>query len=168
MLAINAFQEQIEAEIRSKYSLSGEPHGLYDPINYVLLLKGKRIRPALCLAGCAMFNNEMVNKALSPAIGLEVFHNFTLLHDDLMDNSDMRRNHLTVHKKWNNNTAILSGDAMMIIAYKLVSEAPGNALKSVLDIFNKTALEVCEQNLQEINGWFETIAVKISEKMDKL
>ena len=144
MLALNAFQKQIEVEIQELFSKLGEPHGLYAPVSYVLSSKGKRIRPALCLAGCALFNRDMTKEAISPAIGLEVFHNFTLLHDDLMDNSDMRRNNQTVHKKWNNNTAILSGDAMMILAYKLVSEAPGNVLKSVLDVFSKTAIEVCE------------------------
>jgi geranylgeranyl diphosphate synthase type II len=120
-----------------------EPKGLYEPIYYILAAGGKRIRPALTLMACNLYTDE-IDEAIAPALGIEVFHNFTLLHDDIMDNADMRRGRETVHKKWNNNTAILSGDAMQILAYKLIGQTPESKLKPVLDIFSQTALEICE------------------------
>jgi geranylgeranyl diphosphate synthase type II len=120
-----------------------EPFELYKPIEYVLSGSGKRLRPVLSLIACNMFSNDIKN-AIHPAIGLEVFHNFTLLHDDIMDNADIRRNMPTVHKKWNDNTAILSGDAMMIKAYEFFFSLKPEILSQVLPIFNKTALQVCE------------------------
>ena len=116
------------------------PAGLYKPIDYVMAGGGKHIRPALTLMACNLFSDD-VEKAIMPAIAYEIFHNFTLLHDDLMDNADVRRNRPTVHKRWNNNTAILSGDAMMIMACRYMSSAQSPEL---LDIFTRTALEVCE------------------------
>jgi len=120
-----------------------QPHHLYQPVQYILSLGGKRVRPALMLMACNLYN-EAVEKAVRPAIGMEIFHNFTLLHDDLMDKADKRRHQLTVHKKWNENTAILSGDAMLILAYHFVADTKQPLLKSVLDIFTTTALEICE------------------------
>jgi len=120
-----------------------EPRGLYEPIGYVLSMGGKRIRPALSLMACNLFS-ENLQPAIFPALGIEVFHNFTLLHDDIMDRADVRRGRPTVHKKWNDNTAILSGDVMQISAYQLVAETPVEYLKSVLDLFSKTAAEICE------------------------
>lgn len=120
-----------------------EPHLLYEPIDYILSIGGKRIRPALTLLACDMFGGDYM-KSIDVAIGLEVFHNFTLVHDDIMDRSDHRRNQATVHKKWNNNIAILSGDAMIIKAYELICKADVDDLKGVLEIFNQTALQVCE------------------------
>ena len=142
MRYIKSFLEQIENKIES-LNLPADPENLYSPIRYILEKGGKRIRPLLVLMGCAIFDDD-VDKALSPAVGLEVFHNFTLLHDDIMDKAELRRNRLTVHKKWNENIAILSGDAAMVIAYDLISEAPAEVLYDVIKLFNKTALEVCE------------------------
>jgi len=116
------------------------PAGLYEPIDYVMAGSGKRIRPALTLMACNLFSDD-VEKAIMPAIAYEIFHNFTLLHDDLMDAADLRRNRPTVHKRWNNNSAILSGDAMMIMALRYMCDAQSPEL---LEIFTRTALQVCE------------------------
>lgn len=131
----------IEQEIQQLH-FDCPPASLFDPITYTLALGGKRIRPALTLMACDLYNKD-ITRAIRPAIGLEVFHNFTLLHDDLMDAADMRRNQPTVHKKWNANTAILSGDAMLIAAYQLIGETTPELLKPVLDLFNQTAMEIC-------------------------
>lgn len=130
-----------------------QPSGLYLPAAYTLGLGGKRIRPALVLMACNMFRDD-VSEALEPALGIEVFHNFTLLHDDIMDKAVIRRGKATVHKKWNENTAILSGDVMQIIAYQLVSETPQRHLKKVLDLFSRTAAQICEG--QQFDMEFET------------
>lgn len=129
-----------------------EPFGLYESIEYILSLGGKRLRPAITLMACNLYSDEVM-KALKPAIGLEIFHNFTLLHDDIMDSADMRRGKPTVHRVWNDNTAILSGDVMQIEAYKWIAEAPENQLKIVLDLFSKTASEICEG--QQLDMEFE-------------
>ena len=100
----------------SRINWKGNPQSLYDPIEYVLSLGGKRIRPALCTLACEFYSGD-ADKATPAALGLEIFHNFTLLHDDIMDRADTRRGQATVHKKWNDNAAILSGDAMLICAY---------------------------------------------------
>ena len=128
------------------------PTGLYEPIEYILSLGGKRLRPAITLMACNLYSDEIM-KALKPSIGLEIFHNFTLLHDDIMDRADMRRGKPTVHRVWNDNTAILSGDVMQIEAYKWIAEAPENQLKIVLDLFSKTASEICEG--QQLDMEFE-------------
>ena len=113
-----------------------QPENFYQPVKYILSLGGKRMRPVLTLMACNIFS-EYISKALKPALGLEVFHNFTLLHDDIMDNSNLRRKQPTVNAKWGNNIAILSGDGMSYIASKLVSECPENVKNEVLDIFLK-------------------------------
>lgn len=120
-----------------------EPAGLYAPIAYTLSLGGKRIRPALTLMACNLYTDELEN-ALKPALGIEIFHNFTLLHDDIMDRAALRRGKPTVHLKWNDNTAILSGDVMQIAAYQLMTAAPAPVLKPVLELFSRTAVEICE------------------------
>ena len=120
-----------------------EPPGLYLPIKYVLALGGKRIRPAVTLMSCNLYSDNVM-QAMNSAIGLEIFHNFTLLHDDIMDRADMRRGKPTVHKKWNDNTAILSGDVMQIEAYKWMTQSPADKLKEILDLFSRTAAEICE------------------------
>jgi geranylgeranyl diphosphate synthase type II len=120
-----------------------EPLGLYAPIDYVLALGGKRIRPALVLMSANLFSDN-IEAALKPAIGIEIFHNFTLLHDDIMDLAPVRRKQPTVHVKWNENTAILSGDAMLIKAYQYMASLPAENLAEGLAIFSKAALEVCE------------------------
>lgn len=141
MLSFKEIQEKIEREI-GQLEFDCPPKSLYEPITYILSLGGKRIRPALVLMACNLYGED-VEKAVRPALGLEVFHNFTLLHDDLMDQADKRRNRPTVHKVWNANTAILSGDAMLIAAYQLIGETAPEHLKEVLDLFTRTALEIC-------------------------
>jgi geranylgeranyl diphosphate synthase, type II len=142
MNMIAHYQDVVERKL-GQMALNPKPNGLYDPIRYILGLGGKRIRPAVCMAMCHFFGGSD-NDSLGAALGLEVFHNFTLLHDDIMDNAPIRRNQPTVHEKWNRNTAILSGDAMMIVASKLMLDVPSHVIRQVQDIYLKTALEVCE------------------------
>lgn len=141
MLTYEQVLTKVETEI-SKIYFNEKPRSLFEPIEYTLSLGGKRIRPALTFMACNIYD-ENIENAVKIAMGLEVFHNFTLLHDDLMDEADKRRNKPTVHKKWNTNTAILSGDAMLIAAYQLVGETPAGYLKKILDLFSQTALEIC-------------------------
>ena len=127
-----------------------EPKGLYAPIAYTLAAGGKRVRPQLAMIGSQLFggNDEEV---LPAALALEVFHNFTLLHDDVMDKAEVRRGRPTVHIQWNENTAILSGDQMMIEAYTLLSKVPERALARVLQLFNKMATEICEGQQYDVD-----------------
>lgn len=141
MYSFNEILQRIEREV-SQLHFPYSPHSLYTPIEYILSLGGKRVRSALTLIACNLYKDE-IDDAIMPALSLEVFHNFTLLHDDLMDEADMRRNMATVHKKWNANTAILSGDAMLIVAYQLISRSNPLYLKELLDLFTITALEIC-------------------------
>lgn len=120
-----------------------QPQGLYAPIKYVLSLGGKRIRPVLMLMAYNMYRED-VDRIMPVALGLEVYHNFTLLHDDLMDRADVRRGKPCVHKVWNDNTAILSGDNMLVMAYQMMSRCPSSALPSVISIFTDTALQIDE------------------------
>jgi geranylgeranyl diphosphate synthase type II len=130
-----------------------DPKNLYIPIQYILNLGGKRLRPILTLMACDLFNSDS-KKALDAALAIEVFHNFTLIHDDIMDNAPIRRGKITVHEKWDNNTAILSGDAMMILASQLFEAYEPKLFKSLVQLFNKTALEVCEGQQYDVD--FET------------
>ena len=130
-----------------------KPASLYEPVQYVLSLGGKRIRPVLMLLSYNLWR-EHPEDILMPAIGLETYHNYTLLHDDLMDQADMRRGHQTVHKRWDANKAILSGDSMLVLAYQRVAQVPANKLQQVLDLFTVTALEIGEG--QEYDMDFET------------
>lgn len=120
-----------------------EPKNLYEPIKYVLSNKGKRIRPIFTLTACNLFSDS-VDKAIYPALAVEVFHNFTLVHDDIMDCATVRRGKETVHRKWNTNTAILSGDVMSVIAYQLLSKTNSEYLPPVIEVFNNLAIGVCE------------------------
>lgn len=120
-----------------------KPATLFDPIRYALSVGGKRIRPLLVLMATDLFGKEL-ESSLGPAIGIEIFHNFTLLHDDLMDNSDIRRGKPTVHRKYGTNSAILSGDAMLIESYRYMATAPPAILPELLALFTKTAMEVCQ------------------------
>lgn len=120
-----------------------EPKNFYDPVRYILSLGGKRMRPVFTLMACNLFSDD-VSKAVRPAIGMEVFHNFTLLHDDIMDHSNLRRKKPTVNAKWNDNVAILSGDGMCYIASQLVMEAPAEVRNQIMSLYHKTAIEVCE------------------------
>src|ERR1035437_4519633 len=119
---------QLVASELEKVNWTKEPRGLYEPIGYVLSLGGKRIRPALTLMACNLFSDD-VQPAVTTALGIEIFHNFTLLHDDIMDRADVRRGQATVHKKWNDNTAILSGDVMQIESYRFIAKTPEKYLK---------------------------------------
>ena len=130
-----------------------EPKGLYDPINYELDLGGKRLRPLLLMLAYHLYKDDVM-RVLPQAAGIETYHNFTLLHDDVMDKADRRRGKLTVHRFWNENTAILSGDAMTILAYKLMTDCDEAHLKSVLNTFNELALGICEGQQWDMD--FET------------
>lgn len=155
----------VEQEIRSA-AWKREPVGLYEPIEYVLSLGGKRIRPCLTLMACNLYTDDL-SDALKAALALEVFHNFTLLHDDIMDNADTRRGYATVHKRWNENTAILSGDAMLIEAYRLLATLKTPRFKEVLDVFNATADEVCKG--QQYDMEFENrLDVTLDEYMEMI
>ncbi|MDR1880911.1 MAG: polyprenyl synthetase family protein [Tannerellaceae bacterium] len=168
MLSFHDILQRIDAEIK-QLRFDYPPAGLYAPIEYILSLGGKRIRPALTLIGCNLYSDD-VEEAVMPALSLEVFHNFTLLHDDLMDGADRRRGKPTVHKLWNDNTAILSGDAMLIVAYRLISASGSRHLKTLLDLFTATALEICGgqqydmefESLMEVNeaDYMEMIRLK--------
>lgn len=119
------------------------PASLYEPIRYVLSMGGKRIRPVLMLLSYNLFKEDP-ETILMPACALETYHNYTLLHDDLMDNADLRRGHETVHKKWNANTAILSGDSMLVLAYQRMQQCSSDKMAEVLALFTETALEIGE------------------------
>jgi geranylgeranyl diphosphate synthase type II len=135
-----------------KLSYPAYPADLYEPISYILSIGGKRMRPALLLLACDLFGGD-VNKAIEPALAIEVFHNFTLMHDDIMDKAPLRRGKATVHEKWNANVAILSGDAMMVEANRMMMKVDDSILRKVLDVFNDTATGVCEG--QQIDMSFE-------------
>ena len=136
---------------------SKEPKGLYEPIAYALATGGKRLRPTLTLIAAetiingGLINGEAINQALPAALALEIFHNFTLLHDDVMDHAQVRRGRETVHVKWNDNTAILSGDQMLIEAYKQLSNVPADKLPQVLKWFNEMATGVCEGQQYDVD-----------------
>ena len=137
----------------SENQITRTPEGLYEPIEYILSLGGKRIRPVLMLMAYNLYKED-VSSIYDPATGIEVYHNHTLLHDDLMDRSDMRRGKPTVHKVWNDNTAILSGDTMLILAFRYVAGCAPEHLKEVIDLFSLTALEICEG--QQLDMEFES------------
>ncbi len=126
----------------SKIQYTNKPYSLFEPITYILSLGGKRVRPALSLMSYNLYKED-VEQVIPVALGIEIFHNFTLLHDDLMDRADMRRGNPTVHIKWNDNTAVLSGDAMLIEAYKEIAKIDSKYLQPVLDLFSITATEIC-------------------------
>ena len=131
-------------ELFANLKFTAEPAGLYDPLRYMMEIGGKRIRPRLCLLAYSLFKEEMNPSILGPAAALEVFHSFTLIHDDIMDKADVRRGVPTVYRKWDENTAILSGDVMSIESYKLLAQAPAEVLPKALELFTTTAAEVCE------------------------
>lgn len=142
MFTASQLLDKINTHI-AELQFTRSPKELYEPVEYVLSLGGKRIRPVLMLMGYNLFKED-VTRIYGPAAGIEVYHNYTLLHDDLMDRADMRRGKATVHKVWNDNTAILSGDAMLVLAYQYMADCPPVHLKEVMDIFSLTALEICE------------------------
>lgn len=135
--------EKIIREAIDKVLLEEQPRSLFDPARYILSLGGKRLRPLLTLMAVDLFGKE-VKKAVNPALAIEIFHNFSLLHDDLMDNADMRRGNPTVHMRWNANSAILSGDAMVIEAYRYIARVPADILPEILNLFSTTAMDICK------------------------
>ncbi len=142
MNSIKKYQDFIEKEIK-QLSLPQQPTNLYEPIRYFLNLGGKRMRPVLTLMGCELFKSDY-SIAKQGALSIELFHNFSLIHDDIMDEAPLRRGHDTVHSKWDNNVGILSGDALLILAYQQLSTYEADVLKEILPLFNQTAIEVCE------------------------
>ncbi len=152
MHTIEEYQEFIQSAI-NKELIFREPKELYEPIDYTLMMGGKRLRPLLTLLTCDIFNGD-IHQAIYPALGLETFHNFTLLHDDIMDQAPIRRGYPTVYKKWNANRAILSGDTMMVMAYDFILQSPKDLLFDIFTVFNRVGKEVCEGQQYDMN--FET------------
>ena len=136
--------KEIIGRLFAEIEFEKEPAGLYDPLRYMISIGGKRIRPTLCLLTYSLYKDGFDSEILEPAAALEVFHSFTLIHDDIMDRSPLRRGQDTVWKKWNEDTAILSGDVMQIDAYKRLSKAPADKVGAALDLFSRTAAQVCE------------------------
>ena len=160
MQAIVEYQNQF-SEFLNTYNVEREPKNLYQPIKYILNLGGKRLRPVLTLMTTACFDGD-VDRAMDAALAVEVFHNFSLIHDDIMDAAPLRRGQETVHEKWDLNTGILSGDAMLIRAYQLFENYPPETFRELAKLFSKTALEVCEGQQYDID--FETrLQVSIPE-----
>lgn len=160
MKFIETYQKQFQAYLEA-YNTIREPKNLYEPIQYILNLGGKRLRPVLTLMTADCFEGD-VKHTLDAALAIEVFHNFSLIHDDIMDAAPLRRGHQTVHEKWDLNTGILSGDAMLIMAYQLFENYPPEVYQKLTKLFSKTALEVCEGQQYDID--FETRnTVTISE-----
>lgn len=143
------YQQQIEQALKEK-RYGSNPKELYEPIEYIMSLGGKRMRPVLVFMGCDFFGGN-IDKALHPALAVELFHNFTLVHDDIMDKAPLRRNQPTVHKKWSDSVAILSGDAMMVCAYQELCKADVQMLPKLLSIFSDTAIKVCEGQQLDMN-----------------
>ncbi len=152
MLPINEYQEQFLRYLESQ-NIDKEPKNLYQPIDYILQLGGKRLRPILTLMTTDIFNTDY-KLALPAAMAVEVFHNFSLVHDDIMDDAPLRRGNVTVHEKWNINTGILSGDAMLILAYQHFEQYEPTVFRDLAKLFSKTALEVCEGQQYDVD--FET------------
>ena len=142
MLELEKYTTLIEKELE-RIDFPTTPSNLYDPLRYFLKIGGKRMRPILTLLGAEAFGVDK-NQALNAALAIEVFHNFSLIHDDIMDDAPLRRGQETVHEKWNNNIAILSGDVLLVKAYQLIAKNDSQFLPAILEIFNKTAVEVCE------------------------
>ena len=149
MYSIEQVRTYIDKSIK-ELVFNKEPKELYEPIRYVFGTGGKRLRPLMTLMACNLFDDSL-DGALTPALGLEIFHNFTLLHDDIMDEADLRRNHPTVHKKWDQNVAILSGDVMAILAYEYITTCDISVLPDVIKVFNTTARQVCEGQQFDMN-----------------
>ena len=152
MHTFNEYLERVNNAIKA-IPYPEQPSHLYEPITYTMDLGGKRLRPVLVLMACEAVGGD-INRAITPAIGLEMFHNFTLLHDDVMDKADIRRGKPTVHVKWDDNTAILSGDAMLTMATQLIAQAPADVMPQVMDLYNRTAMEIYEGQQYDVD--FET------------
>lgn len=167
MNSIKYYLDQVKT-IFDAEQFDAEPHELYAPIDYTLRLGGKRIRPTMLLMANALFGGDE-KQVHNAALGIETFHNFTLLHDDLMDRSPLRRGQPTVYTKWNENTAILSGDTMFALAWRFFLRQPSPSLQEILQCFNETAIEVCEGQQKDMN--FERMGlanVSIGDYMDMI
>ncbi len=149
MLSIQEYQEEFISYLKN-YETVKDPKNLYEPINYILGLGGKRLRPVLTLMATDIFNGDY-KKALNAALSIEVFHNFSLVHDDIMDDAPLRRGEETVHEKWDINTGILSGDVMLIMAYQLFENYESDTFRSLAKLFSKTAIEVCEGQQYDVD-----------------
>ena len=152
MIVLEKYREALESKMDSVVSQK-EPAQLYEPIKYILSLGGKRLRPVLTLLSCDFFDSDF-NDALPAALAVELFHNFSLIHDDIMDKAPLRRGQITVHEKWDINTGILSGDAMLILAYQLFESYEPNEFQELAKLFSRTALQVCEGQQYDVD--FET------------
>lgn len=149
MYSASALYDLYENKFSSN-NFNSSPDGLYAPVNHIMRIKGKRIRPMLLLMACDMFGGN-VQQALNPAFAMEVFHNFTLVHDDIMDNADIRRGVPTVHKKFGINAGILAGDVMLAYAYKYLTDVPQQYIPQLVRVFNKTAIEIFEGQQMDID-----------------
>jgi geranylgeranyl diphosphate synthase type II len=149
MLSIEKYQKAF-VNYLNEFTTPKAPNSLYEPIEYILRLGGKRLRPVLTLMTTDIFNGSY-EKSLDAALAIEVFHNFSLIHDDIMDDAPLRRGQQTVHEKWDLNTGILSGDAMLILAYQLFENYEGHTFKALAKLFSKTAIEVCEGQQYDID-----------------
>ena len=151
-------------DLFGQIEFQAEPAGLYDPLRYIIAIGGKRLRPKLCLLAYGVFAGTIAPAALDAAAALEILHSFTLIHDDIMDRSPLRRGHETIWKKWGEDTAILSGDAMCIVAFRCIAKLPGQVLPEALELFSRTAAEVCDG--QQLDMEFEQRSqVEMSEYM---
>lgn len=165
MLTLEDYQDLIKQKIEEQ-NFAHSPIELYEPISYTMKLGGKRLRPTLTIMTCDIFDGD-VDKAVNAAMGLETFHNFTLLHDDIMDKAPIRRGQPTVYKKWDANRAILSGDTMMVLAYDYLLNSPKDLLYNLFKVFNKVGKEVCEGQQYDMN--FETAnQVSIEEYLEMI
>lgn len=164
MYTLESINQKVEAGIK-QLDLSREPKNLYEPIRYIMGMGGKRIRPALVLAACNLYIDD-IDRALPAALAVEVFHNFTLVHDDIMDNAEVRRGLVTIHKKWDSNIAILSGDAMTVLAYKLLVQVDKQVLPEVVNIFNTFAIGICEG--QQMDMDFESLTMVTRDEYLKM
>ena len=151
MNKLQELQHKLQSSIEAMSSISGSPDALYEPISYILSLGGKRIRPAMVLASYKLYEEVISDEVLELAQAVEMFHNFTLLHDDIMDRAEIRRGKATVHKKWDEPTAILSGDLLQIKVYEKLTHI-GHS--EILKLFNKMAIELCEGQMKDMQ--FET------------
>lgn len=165
MIELQQYTALIDAELK-KIDLPNSPNQLYDPLRYFLQIGGKRIRPMLTLLSAELFGSTSQN-ALPQALCIEVFHNFTLIHDDIMDEAPLRRNQETVHEKWNRDVAILSGDVLMIKAYQLLGNIAPKLLPAAFELFNKTAIEVCEGQQMDMD-FEERSDVSIEEYIEMI
>ena len=165
MIDLKKYTALIDEEL-GKIGLPNSPEQLYDPLRYFLKLGGKRIRPMLTLLSAELFGSTAAN-AMPQALCIEVFHNFTLIHDDIMDEAPLRRNQQTVHEKWNRDVAILSGDVLMIKAYQLLGEIEPRLLPAAFELFNRTAIEVCEGQQMDMD-FEERSDVSIDEYIEMI